>query len=76
MNKQKKKYKSTIYTNKRKWEEENFRTLETLTKNPTLFWKHLKFLRGKVKSSPADTIPPEKWVEHFSKLFNKTELTL
>ena len=72
--KAKKSYKSTIKNLKRKWEEENIRTLETLTKNPTLFWKHLKSLRGKIKSSPADTIPPDKWIEHFSNLFNKTEL--
>ena len=74
-NKIKRKYKHTIKTIKQKWEIENIRVLENLSSNPKLFWQHIKKLRGKTNNSPnqVNPIPPKKWVEHFSSLFNVKE---
>ena len=71
-NKIKRKYKHTIKTIKQKWEIKTLRVLENLSSNPKLFWQHIKQLRGKTNNSPnqVDSIPPKKWVEHFSSLFN------
>ena len=49
--------------------------LETFTNNPKQFCKHLKILRGKLKSSSVDAITPRQWIEHFSKFFNIKENT-
>ena len=51
------------------------RILINLTSNPKLFWRHIKNLRGKTNNSPnqVDSIPPKKWVGHFSSLFNVKE---
>ena len=40
-----------------------------------MFWQHIKKLRGKTNNSPnqVDSIPPKKWVELFSSLFNVKE---
>ena len=40
-----------------------------------MFWQHIKKLRGKINNSPnqVNSIPPKKWVEHFSNLFNVKE---
>ena len=40
-----------------------------------MFWQHVKKLRVKTNNSPnqADSIPPNKWVQHFSSLFNVKE---
>ena len=74
-NKIKRKYKHTIKTIKQKWEIENIRVLENLSSNPKLFWQHIKKLRKKTNNSPnqVNSIPPKKWVEHFSSLFNVKE---
>ena len=74
-NKIKRKYKHTIKTIKQKWKIENIRVLENLASNPKLFWQHIKKLRGKINNSPnqVNSIPPKKWVEHFSSLFNVKE---
>ena len=74
-NKIKRKYKHTIKTIKQKWEIENIRVLENLSSNLKLFWQHIKKLRGKTNNSlnQVDSIPPKKWIEHFSSLFNVTE---
>ena len=73
-NKIKRKYKHTLKTILQKWEIEN-RVLENLSSNPKLFWQHIKKLRGKTNNSPnqVNSIPPKKWVEHFSSLFNVKE---
>ena len=49
--------------------------LESLSSNPKLFWQRIKRLRGKAnnRSNQVDSIPPKKWVEHFSSLFNVKE---
>ena len=47
-----------------------YKKLETLTNNPKEFWKHLKTLKSKSKPNPVEAIPPKKWIDHFSKLFN------
>ena len=70
-----KKYKYTLKIQKRKWEENNIKQLETLTNNPKQFWQHLKTLKGKLKPNSVDAIPPRQWIEHFSKLFNVEENT-
>ena len=70
-----KKYKYTLKIQKRKWEENNIKKLETLTNNPKQFWQHLKTLKGKLKPNSVDAIPPRQWIEHFSKLFIVEENT-
>ena len=74
-NKIKRKYKHTIKTIRQKWKIENIRVLESLSSNPKLFWQYIKRLRGKTNNSSnqVDSIPPKKWVEHFSSLFNVKE---
>ena len=57
-----------IKVSKRQWEIKNIKKLLELTEDPKLFWSHLKSLRGATKSSTSNVIPPQKWVEHFSKL--------
>ena len=49
--------------------------LESLSSNPKLFWQRIKRLRGKAnnRSNQVNSIPPKKWVEHFSSLFNVKE---
>ena len=64
----KKSYKHTIKVSKRQWEINNIQKLSELTEDPKLFWSHLKSLRGAIKSSTLNVIPPQQWVEHFSKL--------
>ena len=68
-NKIKRKYKHTIKTIKQKWEIENIRISENLSSDPKLK------LRGKTNNgpNPVDSIPPKKWIEHFSSLFNVKE---
>ena len=40
-----------------------------------MFWQNVKKLRVKTNNSPnqVDSIPPNKWVQHFSSLFNVKE---
>ena len=40
-----------------------------------LFWQHIKKLRGKTNNSTnqVNSIPPKKWIEYFSSLFNVKE---
>ena len=70
----KKSYKHMIKVSKRQWEIKNIKKLLELTEDPKLFWSHLKSLRGATKSSTLKVIPPQQWVEHFSKLlYSETE---
>ena len=64
----KKSYKHKIKISKQNWQISNIQKLSELTKNPKLFWSHLKLLRGATKSSTPNGISPQRWVEHFSKL--------
>ena len=64
----KKSYKHMIKVSKQQSEIKNIKKLSELTEDPKLFWSHLKSLRGAIKSSTSNVIPPQKWVEHFSKL--------
>ena len=64
----KKNYKHMIKISKRQWEINNIQKLSKLTESPTLFWSHLKSLRGTIKSSTPNVISPQQRVEHFSKL--------
>ena len=43
--------------------------------NPKQFWSHLKSLRGIEKSDTLNAISPNKWVEHFSKIFEFIDFT-
>ena len=42
--------------------------------NPKQFWSHLKSLRGIEKSDTLNAISPNKWVEHFSKIFESKNI--
>ena len=42
--------------------------------NPKQFWSHLKSLRGIEKSDTLNAILPNKWVEHFSKIFESKNI--
>ena len=42
--------------------------------NPKQFWSHLKSLRGIEKSDTLNAISPNKWVEHFSKIFESNNI--
>ena len=71
----KKSYNHTIKINKQKWEIDHtqiavhIKRSESLVGNPKQFWLHLKSLRGIEKSDTVNAISPNKWVEHFSKIF-------
>ena len=59
----------TIKVNKCKWKIDHFKRLEPLVDNQKQFWSHLKSLRGIEKSDTLNAISPNKWIEHFSKIF-------
>ena len=49
-----------IKISRRNWEINSTKKLSDLTENPTLFWSHLKYLRGAIKSSTPNVISPQK----------------
>ena len=69
-----KNYNHNIKINKRKWEIDYIKRLESLVENPKQFWSHLKSLRGIEKSDTPNVISPNKWVEHFSKTFESKNI--
>ena len=69
-----KNYNHNIKINKRKWEIDYTKRLESLVDNPKQFWSHLKSLRGIEKSDTLNAISPNKWVEHFSKTFESKNI--
>ena len=69
-----KNYNHNIKINKRKWEIDYIKRLESLVENPKQFWSHLKSLRGIEKSDTLNVISPNKWVEHFSKTFESKNI--
>ena len=70
----KKSYNHTIKINKRKWEIDHIKRLESLVDNPRQFWSHLKSLRGIEKSGTLNAISPNKWFKHFSKIFESKNI--
>ena len=70
----KKSYNHTIKINKCKWEIDHIKGLESLVDNPKQFWPHLKSLKGIEKSDTLNPISPNKWVEHFSKIFESKNI--
>ena len=64
----KKSYKHMIKISKRQWEINNIQKLSELTENAKLFWCEKKLMRGAMKSSTANVVSLQQWVEHFSKL--------
>ena len=42
--------------------------------NPKQFWSHLKSLWGIEKSNTLNAISPNKWVEHFPKIFESKNI--
>ena len=57
-----------IKISKRQWEINNIQKLSELTENAKLFWCEKKLMRGAIKSSTANVVSLQQWVEHFSKL--------
>ena len=57
-----------IKISKRQWEIKNIQKLSELTENAKLFWCEKKLMRGAIKSSTANVVSLQQWVEHFSKL--------
>ena len=70
----KKSYNHTIKINKRKSETDHIKRLESLVDNPKQFWSHLKSSRGIEKSDTLNATSPNKWVEHFSKIFESKNI--
>ena len=70
----KKSYNHTITINKHKWEIDHIKRLESLLDNPKQFWSHLKSLSAIEKSHTLNAISPNKWVEHFSKIFESKNI--
>ena len=73
----KRKYKHTIKTIKQNQQIENIRILENQSSDSKLFWQHVKKIKGKTNNTPnqVDSIPPNKWVEHFSSLLWSKKVT-
>ena len=69
-----KNYNHTTKINNRKYEIDHIKRLESLVDNPKQFWSHLKSLRGIEKSDILNVISPNKWVEHFSKVFESNNI--
>ena len=57
-----------IKISNRQWEINNIQKLSELTENAKLFWCEKKLMRGAIKSSTANVVSLQQWVEHFSKL--------
>ena len=67
----KKEYKKTMRINKSRFEINNIEKLQSLTDDPKAFWKHIKKINNRCKTSNSNNVPSKTWVDHFSSLNKK-----